>query len=252
MPFFSFQEHHLFYRAQGRGPLLLVLPGNTASSACHEGELAYFGRHYQAVSMDFLGTGQSDRVAPWPADWFRQGAHAAAALIEHLGEERAIVMGTSGGAMVATWLALLHRERITALIADSKVAVYPLGFWEGARADRAQRTPGQVGFWTFAHGADWEQVVDADTAMIQEVPTGVDIYGGRLKEIACPALLTASLADDLLPRDVGEQLCAMARQIPDCRVFLTSQGTHPLMWSRPADFRAACDLFLQRQACARP
>ncbi len=247
MPFFTFQGHRLFYRMQGNGPLLLVLPGNTASSACHEGELSHFGQQYCAVSMDFLGTGQSDRVAPWPADWFQQAAHTAAALIEHLGEKRAIVMGTSGGAIVATWLALLHPLRITALIADSEVAVYPPGFWHTAIAERAQYTPGQVGFWTLAHGADWEDVVRADSAMIQNIPTGEDIYGGILGKIACPVLLTASLVDDLLPRDVGEQLCAMARQIPDCQVFLTNQGGHPLMWNRPDDFRAVCDLFLHRQ-----
>ncbi len=246
MPFFSFQEHRHFYRIRGQGPLLLVFPGNTASSVCHEGELEYFGQRYRAVSVDFLGTGQSDRLAVWPTDWFQRGAHAAAALIEHLGEQRAIAIGTSGGAIVATWLALLHAERISALIADSEVSVYPPGFWDGAADDRARRTPGQVSFWSFAHGANWEQVVDADTAMIRGIPTGTDIYGGRLGEIACPVLLTASLGDDLLPRDVGEQLCTMARQIPDCRVFLANQGGHPLMWSRPEDFRAACSLFLQR------
>jgi valacyclovir hydrolase len=250
MPFFSHQEHRLFYRTEGRGPLLLILPGNTASSACHERELAHFGQRHRAVSMDFLGTGQSDRLAHWPTDWFQQSAHAAAALIEHLGEEHAIVMGTSGGAIAAHWLAILHPGPVSALIADSEVAVYPPGFWQAAVADRAQRTPGQVSFWTFAHGADWEQVVNADSAMIQGVQTGVDIYGGRLAEITCPVLLTASLADDLLPRDVGEQLCAMARQIPDCRVFLANRGGHPLMWSRPEDFRAACDLFLQRLGAA--
>ena len=246
MPSFIYREHRLFYRTEGHGPLLLILPGNTASSACHGGELAYFGQRYHAVCMDFLGTGQSDRLAQWPADWFQQGAHAAAALIEHLGEEHAIVMGTSGGAIVATWLAILHPARITALIADSEVATYPPGFWQNAVAERAQRTKGQVSFWTFAHGSDWEQVVDADSAMIASIPTQVDIYGGRLAEIACPVLFTASLADDLLPHDVGEQLCAMARQITDCRVLLTNRGGHPLMWSRPEDFRAACDLFLQR------
>jgi hypothetical protein len=42
----------------------------------------------------------------------------------------------------------------------------------------------------------------------------------------------------------------MARQIPDCRVFLANRGGHPLMWSRPEDFLAACDLFLQRLGAA--
>jgi len=250
MPFFQHQEYRLYYRSEGRGPLLLILPGNTASSACHEGELAHFGQRYHAVAMDFLGTGQSDRLAHWPTDWFQQGAHAAARLIEHLGQERAIAVGTSGGAIVAHWLAILYPERIGALIADSAVATYPPGFWEAAVAERAQRTPGQASFWASAHGADWEQVVDADSAMLSHIPSGVDLYGGRLAGTACPVLLTGSLADDMLPHDAGEQLCAMARQIPDCQVFLTNRGGHPMMWSRPEDFRSACELFLRRQSAA--
>ena len=33
MPYVTHDDHRLFYREQGNGPLLLILPGNTASSA---------------------------------------------------------------------------------------------------------------------------------------------------------------------------------------------------------------------------
>ena len=42
MPNFIHNSQRLFYREQGEGPLLLILPGNTASSACHPEEVAYF------------------------------------------------------------------------------------------------------------------------------------------------------------------------------------------------------------------
>jgi valacyclovir hydrolase len=78
MPTFFHNDHQLFYREEGSGPLLLLLPGNTASSASHAGELAYFGQRYCAVSLDFWGTGQSDRLAEWPEDWWEVGAQDAA------------------------------------------------------------------------------------------------------------------------------------------------------------------------------
>ena len=62
MPHFAHHGHRLFYREQGEGTLLMILPGNTASSACYEGELNYFSRRYRAVSLDFAGTGASDRL----------------------------------------------------------------------------------------------------------------------------------------------------------------------------------------------
>ena len=89
MPYFTSNHHRLFYREQGSGPLLLILHGNTASSAHHAliGDLDYFARRYRVVAPDFLGCGQSDRLAMWPLDWWAQGGRDAAALVQHLGDE---------------------------------------------------------------------------------------------------------------------------------------------------------------------
>lgn len=56
MPFFKNDNLSLFYNETGSGSLLLILPGKTASSACHNGELDHFGKRYHAVSLDFRGT----------------------------------------------------------------------------------------------------------------------------------------------------------------------------------------------------
>ena len=57
-------------------------------------------------------------------------------------------------------------------------------------------------------------------------------------------LLTASREDELVP-NAGEQVCAVAAQIADCRTYVHSDGGHPLMWSRPQVFRAVSDLFME-------
>ena len=97
MPHFNWKDHQIFYQEQGEGPLLLILPGNTASSICHQGELDYFCDRFHTASLDFLGTGKSDRVATWAQDWWADGASQAKTLVEHLGYQECIVMGTSGG-----------------------------------------------------------------------------------------------------------------------------------------------------------
>jgi len=56
-------------------------------------------------------------------------------------------------------------------------------------------------------------------------------------------LFTASLRDEALP-DVERQVYAMAKQIPNCRIFFANHGGHPLMWSQPEDFRRVADCFL--------
>jgi valacyclovir hydrolase len=249
MPFFLNNGHRLHYRqqegARRKAPLLVILPGNTATSACHLGELSYFGTRYHAVSLDFWGTGQSDRLLSWPDNWYEQAAHDTAALVKHLGEARAVVMGTSGGATVALWMAALYPENVAAVIADSTVAVFPPDLLHAGMRDRDQRTPDQVAFWQHAQGEDWAQVIEADSAMLHRLAD----RGGRmapedLGRITCPVLLTAALDDALLP-DPGRQLTEMAGQIPDTRVYLTKGSGHPLMWSRAGEFRRVCDLFLE-------
>jgi len=98
---FNYQGNHLFYRRQGAGPLLVILPGNTASSICHQAELDYFTNSFTAVSLDYLGTWRSDRIEELNADWFRHCGDQIAALIERLALGPAILLGTSGGAVIA-------------------------------------------------------------------------------------------------------------------------------------------------------
>jgi pimeloyl-ACP methyl ester carboxylesterase len=251
MPLFLWKEppgceHRLHYRQQGQGPLLLILPGNTASSACHLGELAHFSQRFSALSLDFLGTGQSDRVAKWADDWWQSGARQVRALLDHLDRESCTIMGTSGGAVVALWAAILYPEHVRAVIADSCVPVFtPEMLAANVIQDRARRTPEQVAFWRHAHGGDWERVVEADTDMIRRfVEQGGDWFGERLAEVRCPVLLTASKQDAALPH-VSRQNCHMAEQISEGRLYLHHEGGHPLMWSQPEVFRPIVDHFLQ-------
>lgn len=246
MAYFTYKSHQLFYREQGKGSLLLILPGNTASSVCHKGELEYFGRHYHAVSLDFWGTGQSDRLGEWPDDWWEQCAADAAALVRHLKQEKAMIMGTSGGAIVALLMAILYPEHVTAVVADSFLEKYPAEVLRKVVKERLQHTEKQIEFWQFAHGDDWQQVVKADSALLLRLaqPGMLDWSCGKLKHIQCPVLLTGSLQDNVIP-GIGLQMCNMASQIPACRLLLVNQGEHPLMWSQREDFLHVSEYFLK-------
>lgn len=252
MPHITCLGSPLFYRAAGDGPPLLLIPGNTASSACHAGEIAHFARRYRVIAPDLPGTGQSARIADWPHDWWAACARALIDLLDQLRIERCALVGTSGGAVIALLAAIVAPERVAAVVADSCVAHYPAPELREQIRQRAAETAGQRAFWAGAHGDDWRQVVAADTAMMAGyAERGIDYFGGRLGRVACPTLLTASLADPLLP-DVAGQLPAMARAIPGARLTLADAGDHPLMWSRPELFRAAADAFLAQAWPAHP
>lgn len=247
MPFFNWNDHKLFYRKQGKGPLLLILPGDTASSKCHQSELDHFSDRFCAASLDFLGTGKSERIKVWARNWWDQAASQAADLVEELGYKDCIAMGTSGGGLAALIMAILFPEKVRAVIADSCVSkitkkeAHKLIF-----EDRAKKTIEQKRFWEFAHGPDWEQVVDADTARLMSfVDGGGDWFSGRLAEIQCPVLITASKQDPTFPR-IARKVSLMSEQITDCQIFLNNKGDHPLMWTAPQDFRMVSDYFLEK------
>ncbi len=244
MPYFTYQDRRLFYRETGAGPLLLMLHGNTASSAAHRGELAYFGERYHMVALDFPGVGQSERLDVWPADWWLQGARAAVTLLDHLECSQGIVMGTSGGAVSALLMAQHAPDRVRAVIADSCVLRQPPDVLRAEVANRRRLHPDAVAFWQAMHGADWEVVIEADNDLLLRLAARDGRWFDRdLAEIRSPVLLTGSLQDALL-FEGGAQMLEMAQQIPESQVLLVNGGDHPLMWTRPARFRRAADAFL--------
>ena len=252
MPSVRHQGRTIHYRERGSGPLLLVLHGNTASSALHEGELAHFCARFRVVAPDLPGVGGSDRMDVWPLDWWQEGARAAAALAEHLGASRCGVVGTSGGAVAALWMAILRPDLVAAVVADSVVGRHRPDALRANVASRDVSDPGAQGFWRAAHGDDWEQVVRADSdLLLRFAEAGADWFQGRLAEIAAPVLFTVSLADEMLP-DVASETCRMVREVRSLRAFVVGEGAHPLMWSRPEVFREAADAFLERHYAPEP
>jgi pimeloyl-ACP methyl ester carboxylesterase len=121
MPGFTWQGRHVHYREAGDAgaPLLIILPGSTASSANHAGELRCFGRTHHVVALDYLGTGASERLEHWPPDWWQNGAAQAAGLAAHLGAARYALMGCGGGGTMALLIAAERPDQVTAVVADS-------------------------------------------------------------------------------------------------------------------------------------
>jgi valacyclovir hydrolase len=244
MPYLTYHDRRLFYREKGEGDLILILHGNTASSALHLGELAHFGQRYYAVALDFPGTGQSERIEVWPDDWWLDGARAAVALVDHLEAEQAVVMGTSGGAVAALLMAQHAPDRVRAVIADSVVMRQPPDVLRAEVGNRRRQWPDAAAFWRNAHGDDWANVVEADNDLLLRLAARDGVWFERpLSEIQCPVLLTGSLRDTALFRP-GEQMIEMARQIEESQLYLANGGDHPLMWSRPDRFRQAAGSFL--------
>jgi pimeloyl-ACP methyl ester carboxylesterase len=245
LSYFKFQEKNIFYEVKGKGPLLIILPGNTATSVAHENELNYYSNRYRVAAIDFLGTGKSDRIQQWNSDWWEESSNQIVALVKHLDYKEAILLGISGGAIIAIATAINYPDYIKAVIADS----FSLHFTEKMYKDnvlneRSNITKQQEIFWSSMHGSDWQDVVNADTEMISKVvKNGGDCIKGSPDNIKCPVLLTYSKNDSFLP-NVEKIATELGNMISSCKIKIFTDGDHPLIWTNPKKFFQAADEFL--------
>ena len=101
----------------GDGPLVLALHGLSATRRyVLHGSRSLERSGYRVVLSDARGHGQSD-PAPARSDYrYAEYAEDAVAILDHLGVERAVLVGHSMGAHTAARVALTHPDRVAALV----------------------------------------------------------------------------------------------------------------------------------------
>src|SRR5215216_10339 len=105
--------HRVFYRAVGRGPVIVLVHGITSTSATWANLLPYLAERFTVIAPDLLGHGESAK----PRGDYSLGAYASGIrdLLVALGHERATFVGHSLGGGVAMQLAYQfpeHTERL--------------------------------------------------------------------------------------------------------------------------------------------
>ncbi len=114
----------IYYEATGRGTPFLFLSETACDGAVWNlYQTPDFGRDHCVITFDYRGTGLSGK----PSAKYSTGMFAddAAAILDHLGLEGAVVCGHSMGGRVAQLLALDHPEKVGKLILASSGAAHP-------------------------------------------------------------------------------------------------------------------------------
>jgi pimeloyl-ACP methyl ester carboxylesterase len=221
MPFFEHDGCRLHYLEEGSGPLVVLVPGNTAGARHMARELQQLaGEGYRAAALDLRGTGASQRLDDFDDTWLHQCAGDVAALAAHLVDDAAVVVGVSGGALIALLCAAAHPAAVRAVVADSFTPVLDEQLLRTRIEERSRPSELQQQFWAYGHGDDWVRVVDADTRWMQGRidDSGVDVTA-VLEDVGVPTCLTGSLHDEMVP-DVADQLVATATRVAQCEVHL--------------------------------
>ncbi len=115
MPHLSLNDGgRLFYEVQGTGPPLLLVSGLSGLASFWSPQMGPLAERFQVVVHDHRGTGASSQ--PRGATSIARMADDVLRLMDHLGLERASLIGHSTGGAIGQTLALDQPERIERLV----------------------------------------------------------------------------------------------------------------------------------------
>ena len=248
MPYLAYQGQRIFYKAKGKGEHLLILHGNTVSSAMMGGEYKHYRRVYRTFMFDYPGHGKSDPVKQFPDDFWRETAKCAAAVCAALGVQKTYVLGTEGGAMVALNLAIEAPGLVKKVIADSflgeKITV------EDAKktvSDRNGAIRGKFWYaWFLQHGFGYKKVMQMDNDMLLKfAESGRKYVPAGLEKIQCPVLFTGA-KDNPVIENLDEKINAAKAKNPlfESKIFLT--GGHMTAVSKKHEFRHMAEAWFNK------
>lgn len=199
----------LAYDNQGQGQVLLCLPGLTRNMDDFEPVLAHYADRARVVRMDFRGRGASDH-APFQTYNPMQEARDVVALLDHLGVEKACVLGTSRGGLVALMLAVIAPTRLSGVIFNdigpdimaeglATIMEYigvPPPYGSLAKASEALPAAYEGIFWN-VEPAQW---ADFARRVWREDADGLHLrYDPALRDAVAPAFAPDFVAPDLWP-----------------------------------------------------
>jgi 3-oxoadipate enol-lactonase len=269
MPTATVNGINLYYEEHGQGPPLILIMGFTAHSLLWFQQVPVLSQHYRVITFDNRGVGRSD-VPPGPYT-IRKMADDAAGLLDHLGVERAHVVGWSMGGMIAQELALSYPQKVERLVLLASLAQaepYANGWITftvqsyNPDLDLAGRLlmgmpwiytptlmtqPAMVKGALEAAKADPFPTTQASVAAQAEACRGY-IYGDaleRIRAITAPTLVLVGAEDILTPPDYSR---AMAERIPGARLQILERGGHGVPVEYPQAVNDALLAFLAQPA----
>lgn len=263
MPQFQSHGASVHYKVMGQGHPVLLIAGIASDGASWGPLIEPLARRYQVILIDNRGSGQTRCEGPLLV---RDMVDDCAALFDHLGIEKAHVVGHSLGGGIAAWFAVRHAARVSKLVtmgfgpmsaqarqlfrdlADlyPKVApplffrllfqfLFKPAFFEdsatvAAAAEASTAYPFRQSPADFAR-----QVAALDTFERYDIAT-----------ITAPTLAIAGRHDLIAP---PEKILAIHRKIADFRMVTIEGAAHSMHWDEPV---AALDAVVEFLTASAP
>ena len=239
----------LYYEVHGSGPAILLTHGYSATSQMWRGQIQALAEKHTLILWDIRGHGQSD--SPVDESTYSEALTTAdmAALLDHLGFERAVIGGLSLGGYMSLAFNADYPQRVNALLIIDTGPGYKNDIGREAwnkQANEMADTIARLGVDALAGGTaersesvhnDLQGLVRAGRNMLtQHSPRVIE----SLVTIRVPALVVAGANDQpfLAATDY------MARKIPGAQKVIVPEAGHAVNIDQPAAFNDVVQTFL--------
>ena len=246
---------HLAYEVAGDGPPLVLLHGFSLDRRMWAAQVEAFAARCLVVRYDLRGFGASGPATTEPYS----NVDDLAALLDHLGIERAHIVGQSMGGKTCLGYALRHPERVSALVMDSTMLPLRLPEFGDYQAESARRRqalaeqgitpacgetmareqPALHFLYTSLSALNSQWHAGNWPAGSERVPW---VGHAELRGFAVPTLFAFGEQDVIMPPRVLE-LAAAA--VPGARVARFPRSGHSVYFERADDWNRTVDGFLR-------
>jgi pimeloyl-ACP methyl ester carboxylesterase len=212
---------------------------------------------FRVITWDERGHGETEFDGQPFTYW--DSAQDCLGLLDHLGIETAVLGGMSQGGFLSMRAALLHPERVRALVLidtqsgpedPERLPAYrqmqqtwleagPIDDLTSAVAGLIIGEPGHSERWI----EKWRQLPPENMREPGNTLFEREDLSDRVGEISCPAIVFHGTADMSIPLDKAQQL---SRALPGCRGLVTIEGApHASNLTHPDDVNGPLLEFLQ-------
>jgi 3-oxoadipate enol-lactonase len=254
----------LHYEVLGRSNAtpILMIQGLGADKHGWDMQRYYLALRYRVIALDNRGAGRSDK--PFGHYTLEQMADDAIAVLDHVGVDRAHVVGASMGGAISQIVGLKYPERVISLtLACTACRNHPwrrelLGSWATAASERGMGAmAGEAARWVIGPRS-FRRLLPAfgwlgplamgrtSHAFVAQVRAILDVdesVAEQLEQVDIPTLVVVGNQDILTPRGDSEEI---ADRMPNAELVVISGAAHGFMVEHATTFNKVLSEFIGR------
>ena len=247
----------MFFEVHGDGPALVLAHGAGGTHMSWWQQVPVLSQRYKCITIDHRTFGYSRDVKDGPGR--RAFVQDLTGLLDHLGIQKAALVGQSMGGTTVLGFASAHPDRVSALIMSDTTG----GYTNPEMAELRRRLAPGAASLDRAFAPDFAKREPARAFLYREISSLTSAYNppppaatgapARSTDIGpvlagkIPLLFIVGEQDQLIPLPIIE---AMHKSMPGSQLVKVPGSGHSVYWEKPDDYNRILLEFLQKHAAA--